>query len=478
MIFKLAFRNITSRKSSFVIILFIAFAIMLFCVANAIFDSTEQGVEQNFVSSFTGDLIIRPKNGTQQTSLFGDESPVTGELAKNEILVPYKDISDFLKSEDGIQTFTSQLSGYAVAEFGKKRKTLYLFGVNAENYCSMMTSLQIKEGQIFDDDEKSVMLYEKTAASLGVKLGDKIQFTVVDGISARIREATVCAIYTYKSPDSIFEKFALVSPQIFRSLMNITSENSENLFIDGEKQNLLEETDDLDSFFEDAEDMAASFDEESSLFDESENLANIENSEIGKVDSTSWNFIICHANKNVSRVIKNLNQTFKKNNWPVEAVSWRNAAGSTALYLYWIRIILNIGIVIILIAGFIIINNTLVVNILDRTVEIGTMRAIGAKRWFISLECMSETVVMAIAGGILGILLGIIVSFLITKANIHFGNSFLIQLFGSEALKVHVTFASSLKLMLCSLVIGILGWIYPVKNALKINPVQAMQGAK
>lgn len=487
MLFKLAIKNIRSRKSSIVIIMFIAFAIMLFCVANAIFDSTEQGVEESFISSFTGDLMIRPKTGQQQTSLFGDESPVTGELAKNENIVPYEKIKEFLRNDDSVAGFTSQLSGYAMAENGKNRMPVYLFGVNAAEYLSLMPSLQIKDGESFDGCEKSVMLYEKTAADLGVKTGDSIQFTVADGISVRIREAVVTGIYTFKTKNSIFEKYALVSADVLRGLLNINPSVSDDYVIDEEKENLLEETDDLDSFFDFAED----FDLEMNdmvAYEDNNGLENIEPGIEEKVQITSgeeansntWNFIVCRLNSKAGtkKTINKLNSTFKKNNWPVEAVAWRNAAGSTALYLYWIRIILNVGIVIILIAGFIIINNTLVINILDRSREIGTMRAIGAKRWFISTECMLETVIMAVIGGLLGILAGIVVSYLITKAHIHFGNAFLQQLFGSEALKVRVTAGNGCKLMLASLLIGVLGWIYPVRSALKINPVQAMQGAK
>ena len=48
MIIRLAVKNIVSRRSSLIIILFITFAIMMFCVANAVFDSTENGVQKTY----------------------------------------------------------------------------------------------------------------------------------------------------------------------------------------------------------------------------------------------------------------------------------------------------------------------------------------------------------------------------------------------------------------------------------------------
>ena len=91
MLFYLAYKNIVSRKSSFVIILFIAFAISLMVLVNSIFDSTENGIESVYSRSFTGDIVIRPA-AKMPLSLFGDETPITGKLTEIPRLIPYADI--------------------------------------------------------------------------------------------------------------------------------------------------------------------------------------------------------------------------------------------------------------------------------------------------------------------------------------------------------------------------------------------------
>ena len=154
------------------------------------------------------------------------------------------------------------------------------------------------------------------------------------------------------------------------------------------------------------------------------------------------------------------------------------AAGSTALYLYWMRKIFNIGIIIVLAAGFIIVNNSLVINILDRTREIGTLRAIGAKKRFISLQCMVENLILTITSGILGVLAGELCTHFVNKAHIVLHNTFLVQLFGADAIYVQVTSGNILKLFILVLALALLGWVYPVINALKVSPVAAIQGAK
>ena len=109
MIFKLALKNIISRKSSIVIVLFIAFAVATLVLTNAIFDSTENGIQETFVSSFTGDLVIRPKNETP-LSLLGDETPITGSFMEIPLVSPYEEVSDYLQTVPEIIRINPQVS--------------------------------------------------------------------------------------------------------------------------------------------------------------------------------------------------------------------------------------------------------------------------------------------------------------------------------------------------------------------------------
>ena len=92
-----------------------------------------------------------------------------------------------------------------------------------------------------------------------------------------------------------------------------------------------------------------------------------------------------------------------------------------------VEMVIVIGIIVILFAGFIIVNNSLVVNILDRTREIGTLRAIGAKKRYISLQCMVENLILTLTSGVLGVILGFITSFIINKAHIVLHNYLLLE---------------------------------------------------
>ena len=474
MLFYLAYKNIVSRKSSFVIILFIAFAITLMVLVNSLFDSTEHGIESVYSKSFTGDIVIRPV-AKVPLSLFGDETPVTGKLTEIPRIIPYADIVEFLKDEDNVSDIVPQISGRAVVESENSDKELEtLFGVDAEDYMKIMSSIQITDGKPYAKGERGVALSKAVAEKYKAGIGDELQFLVEDSMSFRIRAAKVSCIYDYSIQNETLDSIILVDPITLRSLMDIT-DTSENVDIEENNIDLLEDDFDSDSIFDDAEDFTAE-DEVPAV--EKTVTKNPVSATVSKGESTAWNFIILKLNdrKQIKKTLHHLNYDFKKFGWPVQAVSWRSAAGSTATYLFWIRFIFNVGVIVVLCAGFIVINNTLVVNVLNRTQEIGTMRAEGASRNFVSAECMVETFILTITAGIVGCILGSVASTLISSMDLHLGNSFLVQLFGSDTLKFSVSILNILESIALSVVLGIVGWIYPVHMALKVSPVRAMQG--
>ena len=458
----------------------------LFCVANAVFDSTEQGVQTNYIASFTGDFIIRPLSKSQQ-SLFGDETPVTGELTVLNTVVPYEKISEALLIMPEVEGITGQVSGAAMVERadGANRCPSYVFGVEGEPYLSLMKSIHILRGVPYSHGERGAMLCTQVAQKLGVDVGSTIQFIVSDGPNYKIRAATVTSIFEYDIYNEIFGRFIIADPITVRSLLGITEVFSlEDYDLGEENTNLFSENNDFEDFddlFSDATDYSEALmtEEQESEIENSVIESNSETVNLPE-ESTSWNYIIVRLKEgqNTKHVMKKVSRILKKNDWPVQVADWRHAAGSTALYLFWMRKIFNIGIVIVLSAGFIIVNNSLVINILDRTLEIGTLRAIGAKKRFISLQCMIENIILTLTSGVTGVICGTICTHFINKANIVLNNSFLVQLFGSDAIKVYVNSGNVLKLFVLVLALALLGWIYPVINALKVSPIDAIQGAK
>jgi putative ABC transport system permease protein len=104
--------------------------------------------------------------------------------------------------------------------------------------------------------------------------------------------------------------------------------------------------------------------------------------------------------------------------------------------------------------------NIMLATVLERTKEIGLLRAVGATKRDIRLQFVAESFAIAIAGGILGILFGIILSELIA--------------FYSEWAVSWSIPAIVLSFSICAL-IGIAFGVYPAIKASELDPITALQ---
>jgi len=112
--------------------------------------------------------------------------------------------------------------------------------------------------------------------------------------------------------------------------------------------------------------------------------------------------------KNIVPIIEEINQNFQKKNLSIKAYSWRESAktviavgaaqdAETAVVLSVILMIGMIGII-----------NNVILSALERTREIGMMKALGMREWEIVLVFMVEATGLGIIGGLAGCLLGAI----------------------------------------------------------------------
>jgi putative ABC transport system permease protein len=112
----------------------------------------------------------------------------------------------------------------------------------------------------------------------------------------------------------------------------------------------------------------------------------------------------------------------------------------------------------ILVGGFGI-ANIMFVSVKERTSIIGIQKALGAKRYFILIQFLYESVLLAVAGGLVGLLL-IFIGTIIVNATTDF--------------TISLTTANIIRGILISAVIGIVSGFVPAWIASRLSPVEAI----
>jgi putative ABC transport system permease protein len=113
-----------------------------------------------------------------------------------------------------------------------------------------------------------------------------------------------------------------------------------------------------------------------------------------------------------------------------------------------------------LLVGGIGIMNIMLATVSERTREIGIRRALGARKRDIIVQFLSETLLLTLVGGILGIVLGSLIPFLVT----HFGN-----------MRTIITGSSLVLAFGISAAVGITFGLYPAYRAANMDPIESLR---
>ena len=117
-----------------------------------------------------------------------------------------------------------------------------------------------------------------------------------------------------------------------------------------------------------------------------------------------------------------------------------------------------------LVVGGIGIMNIMLVSVTERTREIGVRKSLGAKERYIMEQFVIEAAATSALGGVIGIVLGYLLSAVATVA--------VVRLMG-EALTVSPTPTAVLAAFGISAGIGVLFGYLPAKKAARLNPIDA-----
>lgn len=503
LIFKIAWRNILRHKGKSLVIGIILFlGAFIMTLGNGIISGMDKGIAENIVNRFTGHIVLVSTNQEFDNVLF---TPMGKSL---EVISSYTSVRKVLDQAPYIRQYLPTTRGMAMA-LSEDAEPGYtsLFGVKFEDYNRMFEqNVNVIEGREMKNDERGCLitadsrdlLYSYTShwlmpAGFPLVLSNltpearsnrdtlilKTNVVIMgfgDDSTAMDIRVPVRGIFRYKQLNKLWFSINLIDIESFRECFNYVTGEDASAVIPAEKEKLLGmEGEDLDALFSGPTSAAAETSREDYNL---ESLRHLTRRKSGKVniDAGAYNLVLIKLKKGVvlKDALRLLNFVLKEARVDARAVSWKKAADQVAGLAAIIRGSLFGFVLFIFFVAVIIIMNTLSMAAIERTSEIGMMRAVGAPRDFIAGMFLAETALLSFVFGGLGIVCGIVLVRIVSSLGLTAPNEIVQLFFGGDVFRPHLGAGDIITGVIQLVIVTVFAVLYPVVVAQRITPLEAI----
>lgn len=488
---RIAFRNLREHKvKTFIIGFLIALGMLLLVIGNSLIDTANAGIKKSFIENFTGDIMVRavhenPVSITGRMMDFGDGDPLP-------IVPEYQAIYDYLSAHPDVEALSPQVVGVLTIELHDGGQAVTApFGIDPVKYAEAFPeNIEIVSGRMLEAGESGIVLSEEVWKDIvkedGSKLqpGEEIKMSGISGFGFRVKRVPIVGIFRFNTQNTSLGVISLIDVDTLRYLNNMVAGTSATIIDESEAALLSASsgatgTEDLDALFgEDLFDESATLSEapEAGYFDDI--LGDTSQRAALSVPSQgSWHYVLVRLkdSNRQAAVIADLNAFFAEKGWSANAVNWQDAAGGLGIITESARAVFLILVALLTIVSAIVIMNTLVVSIIERTSEIGMMRALGAQKRFVRGVFFAETMTISLVFGIIGMLVGMVIIAILGQTGIEAPNEVFEVIFGGSVLNPVFSVGSGIQALVLMALVGWISSVYPIAVALRIQPVKAMQ---
>lgn len=499
LLLKIAWRSVLRHKAKSAIIGTILFlGAFIMTLGNAVAIGMRRGIEQNVVESFTGHIILVSDQETKDNVLF---TPMAKPL---KVLKDYEKIRALLREQDFVRDFLPMTRG-AVAVLGGQMNFMLTFGCNFEDFQRVFGSpITLLEGRLLQNGEHGLLVNaegrknmhqfqgfwlvpegsELERANLSEEARKELpelvtrQSLALEGFGepgSMSKELPVTGIVRFRSLNTIMGQLTLMDIESFREIFGYYTARDIVEQLPAEQDRLLAA--DEEELFGGG-DIFASGSAASSVGElESKIRSTARVTRRIDLDSAAYNYVsvLLQPGEDLNHSVVRLRQLMKDNGLPVKVLSWKTASGQVAQVADIFQIVLVVFVLLLFFVAIVIIMNTLSMNALERTEEFGMMRAVGARKSFITRMFLAETFSLSFVFGGAGLLLGAAAAWIVRALRLNSGGNQIIELlFGGETFRPVLGPAG--------VVIGVLGLglvtclavLYPVAVARRITPLDAI----
>jgi putative ABC transport system permease protein len=456
---KLAIRTLLRRKGRMALIgTLVAFGTFLIVFGSTFSASAAKASKESIINNFTGDFIVYSAKSKELPSPFAFTTPLPN-IQNTDAL------EAALGKLDGVRAWTFYAQNYGLVEVerdGKKLDLPFIFyAVQPDSYAKVFDNARVTSGTYFAPGDGGILISEyqneQYAKNYGVtlKAGDKVKLLGVTEGGANAVSSSLVGIFTPDHYTSVFNYINFMDSGTYATLYNYSGvEALPDSFNSG---------------------LAQATDSEESLF------ALAGDDSFGKIDVTklkaqplSGFTMVAVKLADHSKVDAAMKQLEAVPDLGIKTARWDKASGFYAQISSALQAFIFLATALIFLVVTMIFMNTLIINVVERTGEIGTMRAIGADKSFVRGLFLAETLILNGISALVGMVAAGIMLAAGGKKGIPLPETVSQFLIGGGPIPVEPSAAPFVLALAIVAVVSVLATIYPVGVATSITPLKAM----
>jgi ABC-type lipoprotein release transport system permease subunit len=464
-IIKLAIRTILRRKSRMLAIGMLVFLGTLLLVFGETFAlSAAIASKQSIIDNFTGDFIIYSGRSQEKPSPFSFTSPLP-------VIQNIDEVRGMLQDTPEVDVFVPYAQNYAIISVTRSGKAVEIpfifYAVEPDNYNRAFNITDMAAGSFFDLDRTNSVPEQGIVISLAqneryrkfydvtLTVGEELTLLgLTPGGSINAVKTRLLGIFVPVYYKNVFDYVNFTDMTTYSELYNFTGVKADSL--PDELTDVFSSTDESDIFALAAEEEFPSLD-----------FSTLESQALS-------GYTMIAVKLKDHNLVEEVRARFDNSALNIKTAPWDEASSFFAQIAEYLQTIIYAAVTLIFLIVTFIIMNTLIINIVERTAEIGTMRALGGEKGFIRNLFLTETLILNGVFALAGILVSLLLIVIFGAYGVPLPDIVSQYLVGGGNLPLLLSLSPFTQALFIILLVSVLATLYPIRVATKILPLKAM----
>jgi putative ABC transport system permease protein len=455
----IALRSLARRKSRAVLIgLLVVFGTLLLVFGTTFTRSAAIASRNSIIHNFTGDFIVYAASSREKPSPFAFTTPLP-------IMRDVDRIGEFLSAQPEVETWVPFAQNYSIVSVekdGAKVEVPFIFyAVDPAPYARTFANAEMLEGDFLSSGDGilvSAFQNEQYRQKYGIELAVGQRVTLLglgEGGGVNAFPTTVRGIFEPRHYKNVFNYINFVDIRTYSGVYNFT----------GVARGSLPET--LE------QGLAAAVESEDGIFAlaDAPDVA-IDTSTLQAEAISGYTMIAVRLKDHAA--VDAVRERLAAQGFEVKTARWDEAAGFFAQVSTALQAFIYLATALIFLVVAFIFANTLIISIIERTGEIGTMRALGAEKRFVRSIFLSETLFLNVAASLAGIVVSLLLILAAGRGGLPLPDVVSQFLIGGGPLPMVLAVGPFLTALAVVVAVSVLATISPIRVATQITPLAAM----